>query len=129
MLPGEKPSNSPPNALTMSRTTPPQVSCMPAKAAADAEPAWRWEKSEPAAQESDEPKSSTTIVGGIEAAPPEPPRQAMSATPARPGTNPTSVHGLVARWTVGMRKSSNTNQNGIVAKITAAKPDGMCCWA
>src|SRR5688500_13303902 len=81
----EDPRDSPAHALSASSATPPQTSCMPARASAEIADPCRCETTEPAAHDNAAP-SSSAIIGGSVAAPPSPatPRQAMSATPARP---------------------------------------------
>src|ERR1700675_1773794 len=101
---------------------------MPDRAIADVKACCRWETSEPAAQKNADASSRTSILGSIGAAAPGSCGHAIKATPARPGSNPANVS-ILGRGSVGANAPSSTIQNGTVANMTAAKPDGTYCCA
>jgi hypothetical protein len=101
---------------------------MPDNAIADVAACWRWETSKPAAQKNADASSRSSISGSIAAGAPELSGHAISATPARPGSNPANVS-ILARGSLGADTFKSTIQNGTVASMTAARPEGTYCCA
>src|SRR5262249_16795963 len=120
--------HSPTNQLPARRITPPQTNCIPAKAIADTPVARRCPTREPAAHDKADPSNSRTIAGSTQFASGETRRDAMRATPARPGTSPNRSASSAGR-SAGATKWSNKTQNGTVAIITAVRPEGTYCCA
>src|ERR1700730_13407962 len=112
----------------MISAAPPQTSCMPDSATAEVADCRRCETTEPAAQKNADASSSASILGSMAVAALESCGHAISATPARPGNDPANVS-IRARGAPDADALSSTIQNGTVACMTAARPEGTYCCA
>jgi hypothetical protein len=83
----------------------------------------RREMMEPAAQRKADPRRISTISGAIGPDSSGPVGSMNNATPARPGTKAAKVK-IFGRSSAEITNLMSTIQNGIVASITAANPEG-----